>query len=65
MPSRQAGEHDSQNRAALLYNLQSRIDDQVMFASTMQGVVVHAMGPRVAEPATHMTPLAFIQGWWD
>jgi len=65
MPSRQAGEHDSQKQAALLYNLQRRIDEQVMFVSMMQGAVVHAMGPRVAEPATHMTPLAFIQGWWD
>ena len=40
MPSRQAGEHDARKQAALLYNLQRRIYEQVMFASMMQAAVV-------------------------
>jgi hypothetical protein len=36
-----------------------------MFASMMQAAVVQVMAPRVAEPATHITPLPFIQTLQD
>jgi hypothetical protein len=52
MPSWQAGEHDFQTQAALLFILQRRIDERVMFALMMPAAMVHAMEPRVAEPAT-------------
>jgi hypothetical protein len=61
MPPRQTGEHDAQKQAALLYNLQRRIYEQVMFASMMQAALVQVMGLRVSEPTTHITPLPFIQ----
>jgi hypothetical protein len=61
MPSQQAGKHDAQKQAALLYNLQRRSYERVMVASMMQAAVVQVIGPRVAEPATHITPLLCIQ----
>jgi hypothetical protein len=65
MPSRQAGEHDCQKQAALLYNLQCRICERAMFASMMQAAVLYATRPRVSEPATHITPLPFIEASRD
>jgi hypothetical protein len=65
MPSRQAGEHDCQKQAALLYNLQCRICERAMFASMMQAAVVHAMMPRLPDPATYITPLPYIQASRD
>jgi hypothetical protein len=61
MTSRQAGEHNAQKQTALLDTMQRRSYERVMFASTMQAAVVQVMGPRVAEPATHITPLPLIQ----
>jgi hypothetical protein len=61
MPSRQAGEHDAQKQVARLSNLQRRSYERVMVASMMQAAVVQVIGPRVAELATHITPLPCIQ----
>jgi peptide/nickel transport system substrate-binding protein len=55
----QAPERDSQKRQALLHEIQRRIHERVMFAPMMQPAIVHAVGPRVAEPAIGLTPLAF------
>jgi peptide/nickel transport system substrate-binding protein len=55
----QAGERDPQKRETLLHEIQRRLYERVMFAPMMQPAVVHAVGPRVAEPAIGITPLAF------
>ena len=46
MPSRQAGEHDAQKQAALLYILKRRIYERVMFASMMQAAAFLKVSPR-------------------
>lgn len=55
----QALERDRQKREVLLHEIQRRIAERVMFAPMMQPAVVHAVGPRVAEAAIGITPLAF------
>ncbi|MGH8059435.1 MAG: ABC transporter substrate-binding protein [Candidatus Entotheonellia bacterium] len=55
----QAKERDREKRGALLHEIQRRIAERVMVAPLMQPAVVHAVGPRVAEPAIGITPLAF------
>jgi peptide/nickel transport system substrate-binding protein len=56
---RQAQERDRQRREALLHEIQRRIHERVMFAPIMEPASLHAVGPRVEEPAIGITPLTY------
>jgi peptide/nickel transport system substrate-binding protein len=56
---RQVSERDRQKREALLQEMQRRMHERVMFAPIMEVATLHAVGPRVAEPAIGITPLTY------
>jgi ABC-type transport system substrate-binding protein len=55
----QAGERDRGTREALLHEIQRRIHERVMFVPLHESAAMHAVGPRVAEPAIGITPLFY------
>jgi ABC-type transport system substrate-binding protein len=56
----QAKARDRQKRQELLHHIQRLMHERVMFAPIMEPASLHAVGPRVAEPAIGITPLI----WW-
>jgi peptide/nickel transport system substrate-binding protein len=56
----QARERDRQKRQELLHQIQRLMHERVMFAPVMEPASLHAVGPRVQEPAIGVTPLV----WW-
>jgi ABC-type transport system substrate-binding protein len=55
----QAVERDRQQREALLHRIQRLMHERVMFAPIMEPASLHAVGPRVEEPAIGITPLTY------
>lgn len=55
----QAKERDHRKREALLQEIQQHIHARVMFAPLHESATMHAVGPRVAEPAVGITPLFY------
>jgi len=55
----QAQERDRQKRQSLLHEIQRRLHERVMFAPIMEPASLHAVGPRVEEPAIGITPLTY------
>jgi peptide/nickel transport system substrate-binding protein len=55
----QATERDRDKREAILLQIQRLIHERVMFAPIMEPASLHAVGPRVAEPAIGITPLTY------
>jgi len=55
----QSRERDRQKREALLHQIQRLIHERVMFAPIMEAASLHAVGPRVEEPAIGITPLTY------
>jgi ABC-type transport system substrate-binding protein len=56
----QARARDRQKREELLHQIQRLMHERVMFAPIMEPASLHAVGPRVEEPAIGVTPLI----WW-
>jgi len=56
---RQAKLRDREQRAAILHDIQRRIYERTMFAPIMEVATLHAVGPRVEEPAIGITPLTY------
>jgi len=55
----QATERNRQKREALLHQIQRLMHERVMFAPIMAPASLHAVGPRVEEPAIGITPLTY------
>ena len=53
----QAGERDRVRREALLYQIQQRTVERVMFAPLLDFRALHGIGPRVAEHTINAIPL--------
>jgi peptide/nickel transport system substrate-binding protein len=61
----QARERDAARREALLHRIQQLTIDRVMFAPIMDLRALVAVGPRVADPAIDVVPMAFFPSWED
>jgi peptide/nickel transport system substrate-binding protein len=56
---RQATTRDRQRREALLHDIQRRMYERTMFVPMMEVATLHAVGPRLEEPAIGITPLTY------
>jgi peptide/nickel transport system substrate-binding protein len=61
----QARERDPRKREALLHRIQQLTVDRVMFAPIMDMRARVAVGPRVADHAINLVPMAFFPSWED
>ena len=61
----QARERDPRRREAILHRIQQLTIDRVMFAPIMDLRALMAVGPRVADPAIDVVPMAFFPSWED
>ncbi len=61
----QARERDARKREVLLRRIQQLTVDRVMFAPIMDMRALMAVGPRVADPAINVVPMAFFPSWED
>ncbi len=61
----QARERDPRKREALLHRIQQLTVDRVMFAPIMDMRALMAVGPRVADHAINVVPMAFFPSWED
>jgi peptide/nickel transport system substrate-binding protein len=55
----QAAMTDRKKREEVLHEIQRLMHERVMFAPMMEVATLHAVGPRVAEPAIGITPLTY------
>jgi peptide/nickel transport system substrate-binding protein len=55
----QAVMRDRKKREAVLHEIQRHMHERVMFAPMMEVATLHAVGPRVLEPAIGITPLTY------
>jgi peptide/nickel transport system substrate-binding protein len=61
----QARERDARKREVLLRRIQQLTVDRVMFAPIMDMRALMAVGPRVADHAINVVPMAFFPSWED
>jgi peptide/nickel transport system substrate-binding protein len=61
----QARERDARKREVLLHRIQQLTVDRVMFAPIMDMRALMAVGPRVADHAINVVPMAFFPSWED
>ena len=61
----QARERDARKREVLLRRIQQLTVDRVMFAPIMDMRALMAVGPRVADHAINVVPMAFSPSWED
>jgi peptide/nickel transport system substrate-binding protein len=61
----QARERDPRRREVLLHRIQRLTVDRVMFAPIMDMRALTGVGPRVAEDAIGLVPMAFFPSWED
>jgi peptide/nickel transport system substrate-binding protein len=61
----QARERDPRKRKALLHRIQQLTVERVMFAPVMDLRALMAVGPRVADHAINVVPMALFPSWED
>jgi peptide/nickel transport system substrate-binding protein len=61
----QARERDPRKREAILHRIQQLTVERAMFAPIMDLRALVAVGPRVADPAIDVVPMAFFPSWED
>jgi peptide/nickel transport system substrate-binding protein len=61
----QARERDPRTREAILHRIQQLTVERAMFAPIMDMRALVAVGPRVADPAIDVVPMAFFPSWED
>jgi peptide/nickel transport system substrate-binding protein len=61
----QAAEQDRTRRQALLYQMQSLMQERVMHAPLLERAALHGVGPRVEEPAVGLIPLVPFAGPYE